>query len=265
MFSTTTRKFASATKEYPSNTARKVEAELDAASSSASGFSTTSSDSPSSSSSSSFNNASSNHSSNALDLAGLPRLFTSPTRPDVYYHLQVPPTPFSATEGVYAVSFLDEPGVVREVDGVVVGWVGVGGVGELAASPAGGGKKEGEIWREFRENPVFRSLLHETVYAALRDGVDDVWVGAAKQVGSGWMHVHDQRNPPPLGRIGDPDDIIGTVLVEDGVVKADTYQPMPSYRFWTKDGLMMLTDGLRERLVQSCRRVGGAGWVQSNP
>lgn len=28
----------------------------------------------------------------------------------------------------------------------------------------------------------------------------------------------DERNPPPLGRIGDPDDIIGSVRVENGKV-----------------------------------------------
>ena len=43
----------------------------------------------------------------------------------------------------------------------------------------------------------------------------------------------DERHPAPLGRICDPDDIIGTVLVEDGRVKADTYQAMPSYRVYT--------------------------------
>ena len=39
----------------------------------------------------------------------------------------------------------------------------------------------------------------------------------------------DSRNIPALGRIGDPDDIIGTVLVEGGKVKevSDDKQGVP--------------------------------------
>lgn len=32
-------------------------------------------------------------------------------------------------------------------------------------------------------------------------------------------YFEDDRNIPPLGRIGDPDDILATVLVEDGKVR----------------------------------------------
>lgn len=75
---------------------------------------------------------------------------------------------------------------------------------------------------------------------------------------------------PALGRIGDPDDIIASVRVENGEVHrsytlcsseklshydliqilADTYQPMPSYRLCTADGVLQLTDGLAARLVE---------------
>lgn len=102
----------------------------------------------------------------------------------------------------------------------------------------------------------------------------------------GWMHIHgvfqrhvvifidlstcvDSRNIPALGRIGDPDDIIASVLVQDSKVRSyvttvykstlnvlyvldkilpDTYQAMPSYRFCTADGPTQLTEGLERKL-----------------
>lgn len=71
------------------------------------------------------------------------------------------------------------------------------------------------------------------------EGVDEVQVNGARQLQEGWMHIHgaflfrssrfdrrdcraytlvDERNIPPLGRIGDPDDIIASVRVQDGKV-----------------------------------------------
>ena len=82
----------------------------------------------------------------------------------------------------------------------------------------------------------------------------------------------DQRNPPDQARIGDPDDIIGSVLVVDGEVSefpfftlrqskypnfsrkkinAETYQPMPSYRVCTSDGVLQLTPGLAQSLQRA--------------
>ena len=60
----------------------------------------------------------------------------------------------------------------------------------------------------------------------------------------------DQRNPPPLGRIPEPDDIIASVRVEDGLILPETYSPMPTYRLATADGVCILTDTLRERLAE---------------
>jgi hypothetical protein len=84
----------------------------------------------------------------------------------------------------------------------------------------------------------FLKLLHRTIQSSLAAGLDDIWDNGAKQVQQGWMHVHgektppicnvlyaslyprvqDQRNVPALGRIGDPDDIIASVLVENSMV-----------------------------------------------
>jgi len=103
---------------------------------------------------------------------------------------------------------------------------------------------------DFKENLRFRQVLHAAIKEGLKEGVDEIQNNAALQLHQGWMHIHDDRNIPPLGRIGDPDDIIATVLVEDGKIVADTYQPMPAYRMCTSDGVLKLTDGLANKLKE---------------
>ncbi|KIK82187.1 hypothetical protein PAXRUDRAFT_832360 [Paxillus rubicundulus Ve08.2h10] len=58
----------------------------------------------------------------------------------------------------------------------------------------------------------------------------------------------DNRNIPALGRIGDPHDIIASVLVEDSKILPDTYQAMPSYRLCSSAGPTQLTEGLATKL-----------------
>ena len=76
-----------------------------------------------------------------------------------------------------------------------------------------------------------------------------------KSANSDDRHVSDQRNPPPLGRIPSPDDIIASVRVEDGVMLPETYEPMPSYRVCTADGVCLLSDGLAKSLEAVIKRV----------
>lgn len=90
--------------------------------------------------------------------------------------------------------------------------------------------------------------MHEAIQTGLQEKVDDIWINAALQLQQGWMHIHDSRNLPALGRIGDPDDIIASVLVQDSKILPDTYQSMPSYRLCTSDGPTLLTEGLAAKL-----------------
>jgi len=101
---------------------------------------------------------------------------------------------------------------------------------------------------DFTENPDFRDLLHEAIKQGLEEDVDDIQRNGAMQLQEGWMHIHDARNVPALGRIGDPDDILATVRVEDGKILAGTYSPMPAYRLCTADGITQLTEGLAQKL-----------------
>ncbi|THH31833.1 hypothetical protein EUX98_g2343 [Antrodiella citrinella] len=170
--------------------------------------------------------------------------FPDPDRPDLFYHLFHPPP---SSTPVYALSFLPHaPAFIRSR--TVLGW--------LPAGASGG--EDGAGLNDFKENSAFRTLLHEAVQSALTDDVDDVQRNGATQTQQGWMHINDERNIPALGRIGDPDDIIASVRVEEGKILAETYQPMPSYRLCTSDGILKLTDGLavrlRERLEAEAQR-----------
>ena len=99
--------------------------------------------------------------------------------------------------------------------------------------------------------------------------LQNFWLG-----GTTWKltSLVDQRNIPALGRIGDPDDIIATVLVENSKVRLqlalffasyslhtkilpETYQPMPSYRICTSDGILQLTPGLADHLRRALVRI----------
>lgn len=119
----------------------------------------------------------------------------------------------------------------------VLGWVKPGDSADEATS--------------FQENPRFLELLHESIANTLATpGSDPLIENEAAQRGEGWLHINDQRNIAALNRVGDPDDIIGTVMVRDGKILASTYQPMPSYRVCTSDGLTRLSDGLNSRLLE---------------
>ncbi|KAF8155932.1 hypothetical protein B0H34DRAFT_514537 [Crassisporium funariophilum] len=187
-------------------------------------------------------------------------VFPDPNRPDLFYHFVNPPTPLSRrTLPAFALSFLEH--TPPSVDSpTVLGWLPAQTY--MTDTPGTSGPEDAHQQREasaglhdFVENPKFVTLLHETVRSVLRDGLDEVWENGAKQLQEGWMHIHDQRNIPALGRIGDPDDIIGTVCVENSKIVPDTYQPMPSYRICTSDGVLQLTDGLSHHLHANLIRV----------
>ncbi|KAI6124095.1 hypothetical protein EV401DRAFT_1943812 [Pisolithus croceorrhizus] len=164
-----------------------------------------------------------------------------PDSPDLFYHLVSFPHPVdsSSSASAYALSFLPAPPPSSR-SATVIGW--------LPAIAEGTSKDIEAVLDDFVENSNFRSLMQEAIREGLREGVDEVWMNGALQLQHGWMHIHDSRNIPPLGRIGDPDDIIGSVLVEDSKILPDTYQAMPSYRLFTSDGPIQLTEGLARKL-----------------
>ena len=68
----------------------------------------------------------------------------------------------------------------------------------------------------------------------------------------GYIHVYDQRHPPDFGRIPEPEDIFGSLEVDGEGKFVDghgRYQSSGSYRIVTNDGILGLSDFLRERLM----------------
>ncbi|KAJ2516851.1 hypothetical protein H4217_004324 [Coemansia sp. RSA 1939] len=67
----------------------------------------------------------------------------------------------------------------------------------------------------------------------------------------GWINIADRRNPPPLGRTGDPDDIFGFVLVMKKVIQPETFQSNIVHRPVTRDGLFQLPKYLHGKLLDA--------------
>lgn len=88
----------------------------------------------------------------------------------------------------------------------------------------------------------------------------------------------DERAVPPAGRIGETEDLIGSVFVQDGKVSisdlsflasvladskltadsqvvVDTYDPTPSYRLVTSNGPLLLPRGLDKYLLEVLEKI----------
>lgn len=67
--------------------------------------------------------------------------------------------------------------------------------------------------------------------------------GASAQGGAGgagrggWVHLSDRRNPPDFGRIAWPEDILGSVEVNDAGEVVGKVQPSGTYRILTNEGM----------------------------
>ncbi|KEP45558.1 hypothetical protein V565_260910 [Rhizoctonia solani 123E] len=158
-----------------------------------------------------------------------PEAEEDPERKGLWYH--------PIGNNVFALSFLNEKPPSRD-SVTVIGCV-----------------NGGDQSNSFQENRAFVDLLHDTIKAALIEGVDQELGNDAVQRKEGWLHIHDYRNFPEMGRVGDPDDILGSVLVQDGKIKGETYERMPAYRTCTTDGPLQLSPSLHERLLKSLREA----------
>ncbi|KDN34903.1 hypothetical protein RSAG8_12043, partial [Rhizoctonia solani AG-8 WAC10335] len=137
-----------------------------------------------------------------------PEVEEDPERKGLFYH--------PVGNNVFALSFLGEKPPSRN-SATVIGFV-----------------QGGEESNSFEENQAFVDLLHDTVKAALVEGVDQEL---------------------EMGRVGDPDDILGSVLVQGSKIKGETYQRMPTYRTCTTDGPVKLSPSMHERLLKSLREA----------
>ncbi|KAL7746932.1 hypothetical protein RI367_007752 [Sorochytrium milnesiophthora] len=137
----------------------------------------------------------------------------------------------SAGNGRYALSMLGDG---ERHQSAIVGWSNAANLDTPAA---------------FQENTSFRELLHRVLHQHAHE--DPELQALAQYQKLGWLHVADQRIP-------DPDDIVGSVLIEtneggDAKLKADSYQAMPAHRLVSGHGLFRLSDFLEKRLLETLR------------
>ena len=55
----------------------------------------------------------------------------------------------------------------------------------------------------------------------------------------------------PFGRVADPEDILGTVLLKDGKMVQGSFERMPTHRLVSRNGLTVLSESIHKKLVES--------------
>ncbi|WVQ75989.1 hypothetical protein IAR50_005625 [Cryptococcus sp. DSM 104548] len=109
---------------------------------------------------------------------------------------------------------------------------------------------------DFREEPKFGKVLEDAVKDGLAKGkATTVEFEAETRPTDGWIHITDERAIPPMGRIGETEDLIGSVYVQEGKIVADTYSAFPTYRLVTTNGVLRLPKGLDEHLVETLKKI----------
>ncbi|KAK3054761.1 hypothetical protein LTR09_004490 [Extremus antarcticus] len=137
----------------------------------------------------------------------------------------------------------------------------------MYASQAGSGLGSGGVF--FPQQRQRRERKRNTSFTGAGGGGGtggDGAGGASSQGGmggagrGGYIHVSDQRNPPDFGRVAWTDDILGSLeLDSDGsfVDGHGRYQKSGTYRILTNEGMLGLSDYLREKVVERLRELDG--------
>ncbi|KAJ1847324.1 hypothetical protein LPJ73_004284 [Coemansia sp. RSA 2703] len=123
----------------------------------------------------------------------------------------------------------------------VIGWLRHTNIDPLAI--------DGQQMRpqDFSENRLFWPQVQQILEKYAHE--DPELQSQAAFFKSGWMNISDGRNPPPPGRTGDPEDILGSVLVEDKKIKQGSFQANLAHRLVTRDGLFQLPKYLQQKLA----------------
>ncbi|KAJ8656337.1 hypothetical protein O0I10_007902 [Lichtheimia ornata] len=162
----------------------------------------------------------------------------STTQPYLHFH----PLPKDATRP-FAVSFLSSKDLpsnstITDYSNLIIGW-----------SP------ETIDMKTFVENPGYIDFMTSVLKHNIHKVNDSTLKSLAEWQKEGWLHIADERNPPPWGRIPYPEDIIGTVLVNNGVIQPETYQEMPTHRLVTSNGIFQLSEPLRQCIVDAAKKL----------
>ncbi|KAL1917295.1 uncharacterized protein VTP21DRAFT_4951 [Calcarisporiella thermophila] len=151
----------------------------------------------------------------------------------------------------YALSFLSPQQIGKNREKAIIGWLNVnGGKGEWDKTDTPPSLNP----NKFLENELFRDLLHNVISKQAHQS--DEIISMAKYQQEGWLHIPDLRNPAPFGRIPDPEDIFGSVLVRGGIIQPESYQPMLSAHRLVSgtSGLFILNSFLHSKLLEELQK-----------
>ncbi|KAJ3122100.1 hypothetical protein HK098_003122 [Nowakowskiella sp. JEL0407] len=104
---------------------------------------------------------------------------------------------------------------------------------------------------EFTENKEFETLLHKVIAENIPD--DKITQSFALHQKEGWLNINDSRVFSHWGRVSDPEDIFGSIMLEKGVMIPGSYQRMPTHRFVSLNGLFQTSDFIHEKLLEKIK------------
>lgn len=90
----------------------------------------------------------------------------------------------------------------------------------------------------FKDNPEMKQRINQIIKEHAY--TSPYFMALAQNWNSGWMHIADGRSLAAFGRCPEPDDILATVLLEDGRMVPASIQEMPTHRLLTVNGLFQL-------------------------
>lgn len=95
--------------------------------------------------------------------------------------------------------------------------------------------------RSFTPSSAFGEWLNDLMVQHAH--VDPVLQAMAAAQSDGHLHIADEKNPPPFGRIPYPEDIIGTLRISHGKLVPGSFTPMKeAYRTVSANGVVKLSE-----------------------
>lgn len=102
---------------------------------------------------------------------------------------------------------------------------------------------------EFKINKEFETLLYNVIKDNIKS--DDIFKSRALHQYSGYLNINDERAPISYGRVADPEDIYGSVFIENGIIIPKTFEKLNTHRLYTSQGFFKLTPHLEEKLIEA--------------
>ncbi|KAI9326401.1 hypothetical protein BDR26DRAFT_135277 [Obelidium mucronatum] len=142
-------------------------------------------------------------------------------------------------------SLLPNASVIRADDPRLIGW--------FQPAAASTTSQPLPTVTNFTPNQKFEDLLHKVLKEKIH--LDDGWKAMAQNQKEGYLNISDVRVFTPWGRVSDPEDLFGAVLLKEGVIVENSYQKMGTHRLVSGNGLFQVSELLHEKLVKELENV----------